>query len=802
MHKTCVSHSLSLALLAAPLAAFCVVVSAALAGENGVSGGEGPRIVRIDTVAPHIVGITVRERRIVRGGLQTYAPMPGDEFRKGRLFRNGEPVAVRCYDDLVNFYDRVVGPRLDTDWAGTAASYRLRSDGHSAYVRPTAPVAVYRKSRPTHLVMVAAEGNQIEGPVEHRIYLRLPEPLEDGATYQLAFPQGPFRERSFTYRPRLARSEAVHVSHLGFRPDDPVKSAWLSCWLGDGGGLDYGGSLRFSVLEEPGGREVYSGLARLVHSEGDTSLDERKRDYNGTNVYRMDFPELAEPGTYRVYVEGVGCSYPFRIAPDVWTDAFRAAAKGVFSYRRSTSFGPPHTTWVREADFRPLGRDRGIPGDRVYEAAASYEEKRLGGKSRFVEGERGPLLPDAWGGHKDAGDYQSMPRNMLAGYYLLDLVLLAPEHFGKLDLSIPESGDAIPDVIDEALWGIDFQRRTQTPEGGIRGGIFVVDNPMWAGSWSFRSPRYAYRPGNWASYVYAACAARAALALERWDDVLASTYGKSALKAMNWAEERWPDYQWKDQTPILRHRATAAAELFRLTGAERWNEVFVDSYRPPQGDTAHRWRHLETEWVYARIEHSTVNVKLQDRCRETVIANADYILDYVERTAFGWAKWADWFPFISSGGAPKHGPALVRAHVLTADEKYLRAALRTSLTGLGANPVNMCYTTGLGHNSARHPMRFDLAAAHEGSPVGINVPGPMDLHYLISDDYFRKSDQWSYWVINRFAHPDLKEWPPMESYFDVFWLPTMHEDMVQAGVSCNAYTWGHLAARPAAPERK
>ena len=53
------------------------------------------------------------------------------------------------------------------------------------------------------------------------------------------------------------RSDAVHVTHLGFRPDDPAKVAFLSTWMGNGGGLKYKQGLVFRVINPRTGRVVF-----------------------------------------------------------------------------------------------------------------------------------------------------------------------------------------------------------------------------------------------------------------------------------------------------------------------------------------------------------------------------------------------------------------------------------------------------------------------------------------------------------------------------------------------------------------
>jgi endoglucanase len=244
----------------------------------------------------------------------------------------------------------------------------------------------------------------------------------------------------------------------------------------------------------------------------------------------------------------------------------------------------------------------------------------------------------------------------------------------------------------------------------------------------------------------------------------------------------------------MRRRAAAAAEIFRLTGAKRWHEAFVDSLDSSKLAEEPRWEEREAAWIYARIDRPEADAELKMRCRELIVDNADFALDHINRTAFGWAKKAPDFPVIGCLSAPIYGPALIRAHVLTGDSRYLMGAIRACQTGLGANPLNLCYTTRMGYRWPVHRFNLDILARIAGPPDGWCPPGPMDMKYLGSDEYFRREDQWVYGLVKQYAHPDLAEWPAMESYFDVFWLYPMHEGMVQGGVSCNAYTWGYLAS--------
>jgi endoglucanase len=117
---------------------------------------------------------------------------------------------------------------------------------------------------------------------------------------------------------------------------------------------------------------------------------------------------------------------------------------------------------------------------------------------------------------------------------------------------------------------LDFYRRLQTADGGIRGGIESANAPR-AGetSWQESLNVYAYAPDPWSSYIYAGVAARAARVLKDYNVRLATVYEKSAIRAMNWAEAEVPTDPKYDNIDIRDERNLAALELYLLTQNNR-----------------------------------------------------------------------------------------------------------------------------------------------------------------------------------------------------------------------------------------
>lgn len=60
---------------------------------------------------------------------------------------------------------------------------------------------------------------------------------------------------------------------------------------------------------------------------------------------------------------------------------------------------------------------------------------------------------------------------------LLSIYLLFPENFKDAQLDLPESGNGIPDIIDEAAWGVEVWRRAQNEKGGVGCWLEATSHP-------------------------------------------------------------------------------------------------------------------------------------------------------------------------------------------------------------------------------------------------------------------------------------------------------------------------------------
>jgi len=739
-------------------------------------------------VAPNIVSVAFEDGYVEYGRQAAYTRQPGDVVDASShhrwLTRDGRVLGalVGAEQDLLWAFDELRAQPFEPAYLDSPTTYTLlRRD-----VTLT-PIRVHRKSKPTDFGRV--EPWAFATPAAHTVYLTFERPLANAADYTLSFADDALPPQTFTSDRRLLRSEAVHVSHLGFRPDDPAKVAFLSCWMGDGGAAAYEPGMQFAVIDTVSRKVVLRGQTALGKAAADLTEDPYNRNYNGVDVFAIDFSALTAPGAYRIVVEGVGCSYPFRIGEGVWANAFVTSARGLYHQRSGIALGPPHTHFARPRTFHP---DDGLT---VFESAAALMDTGNGlnrNDSNFgvlVDGLTDRVVENAWGGYMDAGDWDRRIQHLIASRLLLELADLHAAHFDGVSLNIPESGNALPDIVDEALFNVDFYRRLQTPAGGIRGGIESEEHPRnGEASWQESLAVMAYAPGIWSSYEYAGVAAQAAHVLQRLDTDLAATYRESALRAMRWAETERAERDAEDPHAVDDSRNLAAVELYRLTGDAEWHELFLSTTVFTGPDVPlYLWEHHDqghAAWTYLNTDAAT-DRSVADNCHAALLAEAEERVTQGERTAFRWTK-NPYAPVAWGALAAPDGVTLARAHHFTGDDRYLEALVLACQTGAGANPANICYTTGMGHASPRHPLHIDSRITHQDPPPGLTVFGPKHLD---------GSEDWALRFVNQVAHPPAEEWPTMEAFWDVFWYPAVCEFTVQQPMARNAYAWGYLAAR-------
>jgi len=787
---------------------------------------DGPEVVHVGAVAPDLLAVTIEAGRVIHRAQEPYQEQEGD-----RIKRSGPKAIMREHGQIVQAkrdLKLVRQMREDKAWAighlainaqmlhpdegfegqpiteltvDAPEAYRVVSASDARYAEPITPAAVHRKSK----LIDRQQGTGQNNPaMRHVVFLKLPHALQEGAAYELRFTGINTAEQAVTYRhePRTTRSLAVHVNQLGYRPDDPYKQAKLSVWLGTGGAHAYDhDNLRFALIDEKTGESVYEGPVELAQAADQTSRMRGSYNHNQTHVYRMDFAAFDQPGRYRVYVEGVGCSYPFDIAADVWEQAFRTSMMGLLHHRSGIELGPPFTDYARPRGFHP---DDGV---KIYQTDRPTGEVAaiIGFFKQDLEDGKldAPLTPEAWGGYMDAGDWDRNQKHLGVSYLHLELLELFPDYFREVKLNLPpdEAGNDRPDLLDEAMWNIAFFKRLQTEAGGVRSGVESTSHPR-AGeaSWQESLLIGTFSEQPLASYRFAAVAAKLARITADSHPELAAEYRPAAIAAWDWAEaNRDPQLKGRDLRELEAARITALVELSWLTGEAKYHDAFKrftdENAAVLEGEAS---RYQEALFTYARMPADMADAELQQRSRDALVELAHVAAGFAKTNAWGIALDIPDLPvmgyvgYLTTPGAVSR--SVVRAHYLTGDKDLLAVAVGQSDFTLGANPDNTVYTTGLGHNPIRHPLHIDSRVTGQTAPAGITVYGPSDPRAGFG------FESWVHtWVIGKHTVPNSRTWPATEAYHDIYKWPSTCEYTVHQTIGPTGYHWAYLAARSGRP---
>ena len=181
---------------------------------------------------------------------------------------------------------------------------------------------------------------------------------------------------------------------------------------------------------------------------------------SGDRGWHYDFSALTAAGSYYIWdsARQVG-SGRFEIGSAVYAPVLRHAVRMFYHQRLNHAKVAPYVDarWADAAAYERPGQDRSAT-------------------SRWAKGQAATAR-DLSGGWMDAGDtnkYVTFAQS--AVLQLLDAYRMSPAVF-RDDFGIPESGNGLPDLLDELNWELDFLRRMQDASGTH--GLFLkvgVDN--------------------------------------------------------------------------------------------------------------------------------------------------------------------------------------------------------------------------------------------------------------------------------------------------------------------------------------
>lgn len=668
---------------------------------------------------------------------------------------------------------KVYGNRLDIANLSNPSLWTVSSDCDSAFT-VSHPVAVWRKSKPMNT------DHRLISELDHWVFLKLPQPMKQGCRYKVKisdFLGSDSDTCSVSYDIWNSVSEAIHVNTIGYSPNRETNIADLYLWLGDGGMRDYSDfeGKKTYLYNIATGEKREAGTVKKWKSLNDSEHEAGKRNLTGSDVWSADFPQVPA-GRYRLVVEDVGCSPDFEVADNVYREPFRTSVRGYYYMRLGEPVDTPRVVPVpRQPRFLSTGENAvKIYKTDLHPWHPEWEKLRMDvwDEPHFKKGEASifyshrlpgnPTSDGAVGGHSDAFDWDRHLAHVSNIYDMLLPFILTGGKLSDDDLGIRESGNGIPDLLDEARNEVDFFLSIRDGEGYSQG----VTNPSY--DWSMMFQAGCTTMAAWANA--ANCAMLAEAFRINGNKNLQKYYTDEAVKAFRYAErqpdQQPDDIQWLGDVGMRTRdfKQMAAAYLYNLTGDREWEKTMVEESCVDNGASPLFGQSPAFCQLWGAAAYLTTPRKRHyDSYYRNLKSSIDNHADDFNMRHF------DTRPSRRVANDPRHRTSenldlVLLAHKI-ADNPERKRRLEDAMYaeagwGLGRNPSNTVEMTGLGR---RHITDVYSTGRNDG------VPGTHPGHtpFNGTETWTENNGGDARILLNR-CYPSWQEggWPEQESFFN------------------------------------
>ncbi len=491
---------------------------------------------------------------------------------------------------------------------------------------------------------------------------------------------------------------------------------------------------------------------QLVDKTGKTRASGKTRPYgddksSGERVQQIDFTSFTAAGKgYKLRV-GKLESAPFDIGADVYKKLKYDALAFFYLQRSGIDIKMPYA------------------GSKTYERPAGH----VGDKSVPCSPEaKCNYKLDVSGGWYDAGDHGKYLVNggfavwaLQNQYEMLTRFGATSGDFADGRMSIPESKNGKPDLLDEARFGLDALLRLQVPQGQPNAGM--AHQKMHGDKWSAIPTmphkddikRYLRPVSTAATLNLAAAGAQAARVWQKLDPAFSArcltaaeiAYAAAKKNPNARAEAKVEGGGIYGDGDVSDEQYWAAAELFITTGKPEYKDDLTKSrwHAPKDGGATAAgimsWDHMAPS---AKLSLIAAPNGLGDaeigELRKQVLAAADRFLGLIAKRGYR-APFASDSVYNWGSNAEVMDAAVVlgAAYYLTKDAKYANGVVDCADYILGRNPLAFSYVSGYGTFAMKNPHHRVWAHQKDKklpeAPPGTVSGGP---NSALQDPYIRK----------------------------------------------------------------
>lgn len=338
----------------------------------------------------------------------------------------------------------------------------------------------------------------------------------------------------------------------------------------------------FYIIDAESGDTVYTGVLE------DKGYNQELGEYNSYG----DFTDLQTPGHYYIEAPVLGRSYSFAIGDQVYDGIFREACRQYYYNRCGITLTTEYA------------------GENAHNACHT-------GKALLKE-DTSISLDVSGGWHED----EKGQKNVVTAARTMSVMLLSYELYTDSftdDMGIPESGNGIPDILDEVKYEAEWMLKMQDQQtGAVYAGVTIyASNGNAVGK---TADIYVEPASPEAELAFAMALARFSYLYQNYD----SEYATFCLKAADRAWKHAQLYETDTEKEEDKWKFAAAAELYRAAGKRSYHK-YIEEYL-----TTEKWQEKQDEIVLLGCvtyisTKQTVNLTLCEKIMKMLMDQAEEI---------------------------------------------------------------------------------------------------------------------------------------------------------------------------------
>ncbi len=238
-------------------------------------------------------------------------------------------------------------------------------------------------------------------------------------------------------------TERIHIDQFGYKPNSKKYAIISDPQIGFNSSENYTPGATFQVIDAETDQSVFSGTPQEWNNGN-------AHTQSGDIGWQFDFTNLTTTGNYYIYDEENNTkSHEFTISESVYNDVLKAATKMFYYNRCNMEKAAPYadTKWLDANNFNNPLQDANC---------------------RFIEDPSNSALEkDLSGGWFDAGDYNKYVTFTHSTLHHLLYAFSENSDVFTDDWNIPESGNNIPDLLDEINWEMEWLEKMTNADGSV-----------------------------------------------------------------------------------------------------------------------------------------------------------------------------------------------------------------------------------------------------------------------------------------------------------------------------------------------